>query len=84
MSACGGGRIEPSQAAEPFTTLTWEIEPINAEVSRLTVVHDLTDAPIHASLVSGERLDGGGGGWAFVLSDLKSLLETGRALISEG
>jgi uncharacterized protein YndB with AHSA1/START domain len=74
--------FEPSQAAEPLTTVTWEIEPITDAVCRLTVVHDVTDAPIHASLISGEQLQGAGGGWPFVLSDLKSLLETGSSLMS--
>jgi uncharacterized protein YndB with AHSA1/START domain len=72
--------FEPSQAAEPATKVTWEIEPLADGVCRLTVVHDLTDAPIHASVVSGEHLDDAGGGWPYVLSDLKSLLETGAAL----
>jgi uncharacterized protein YndB with AHSA1/START domain len=72
----------PSQAAEPYTRVTWEIEPLTGGVSRLTVTHDLEGAPVHASLVSGERLEGGGG-WPYVLSDLKSLLETGTALMSE-
>jgi hypothetical protein len=74
--------LEPGQAAEPFTRITWEIEPLVGDTSRLTVIHDLEGAPIHASLVSGERMEGGGG-WPYILSDLKSLLETGTALISE-
>jgi uncharacterized protein YndB with AHSA1/START domain/DNA-binding transcriptional ArsR family regulator len=74
--------LEPGQAAEPFTTITWEIEPLAGDTSRLTVIHDLEGAPIHASLVSGERMEEGGG-WPYVLSDLKSLLETGTALMSE-
>jgi uncharacterized protein YndB with AHSA1/START domain len=74
--------FDPSQAAEPFTRITWEIEALNGGVSRLTVVHDLHDAPVHASLVSGDQLQGGGG-WPYILSDLKSLLETGTALMSE-
>ena len=75
--------FEPSQAAEPLTRITWEIEPLGPEISRLTVTHELDGAPIHLSLVTGETLQGGGG-WPFVLSDLKSLLETGTALMSEG
>ena len=71
--------FEPSQAAEPLTRITWEIEPLNGGVSRLTVVHDLDGAPIHAMLVSGDTLQGGGG-WPWVLSDLKSLLETGKRM----
>jgi uncharacterized protein YndB with AHSA1/START domain len=75
--------FDPSQAAEPLTRVTWEIEPLGPGVSRLTVTHELDGAPIHLSLVTGETLQGGGG-WPFVLSDLKSLLETGTALMSEG
>jgi hypothetical protein len=52
-------------------------------VSRLTVIHDLTNAPIHAALVSGDQLGAAGGGWPFILSDLKSLLETGSSLLDE-
>ena len=74
--------FEPNQAAEPFTRVTWEIEPLGADVSRLTVTHELEDAPIHLSLVTGETLQGGGG-WPYILSDLKSLLETGTAFMSE-
>jgi DNA-binding transcriptional ArsR family regulator/uncharacterized protein YndB with AHSA1/START domain len=75
--------FEPSQAAEPFTRITWEIEALSGGVSRLTVIHDVAGAPIHASLISGEHLESGGGGWPYILSDLKSLLETGTALMSE-
>ena len=75
-------RPEPRPPSR-FTRLTWEIEPLGPEVSRLTVTHELDGAPIHLSLVTGETLQGGGG-WPFILSDLKSLLETGTALMSEG
>jgi uncharacterized protein YndB with AHSA1/START domain len=74
--------FDASQAAEPLTRITYEIESLGSDVSRLTVVHDLTDAPIHAALVTGDVLEGGGG-WPYILSDLKSLLETGTAFISE-
>ena len=36
-------------------------------------------APIHLALVTGDVVQGGGG-WPFILSDLKSLLETGSAM----
>jgi uncharacterized protein YndB with AHSA1/START domain/DNA-binding transcriptional ArsR family regulator len=65
--------------AEPPTRVTWEIEPVGDGVTRLTVVHELDGAPEHARLVSGDEVRAGGG-WPFVLSDLKSLLETGHAL----
>jgi uncharacterized protein YndB with AHSA1/START domain len=73
--------MEAGLAAEGFTRLTYEIEPTNAEVTRLTVTHDLTGAPGQASLVAGElEGTGAGGGWAWVLSGLKTLLETGASL----
>ncbi|MCO6008292.1 metalloregulator ArsR/SmtB family transcription factor [Actinoallomurus purpureus] len=72
--------FEDSQTAEPYTTLTWQIEAIDEHVSRLTVIHDVAGAPIHAALLSGDQLEGAGGGWPFILSDLKTLLETSTAL----
>ncbi|WP_344412034.1 metalloregulator ArsR/SmtB family transcription factor [Pseudonocardia ailaonensis] len=74
--------FEPGQAAEPLTRITWEIEDLPGGLVRLTVVHDVEGAPLHAALVSGETLQGGGG-WPYILSDLKSLLETGTAYMSE-
>jgi hypothetical protein len=55
---------------------------VQSDLTRLTVTHDLTDAPNLAVMTSGQADDqpgGGGGGWPWVLSDLKSLLETGTA-----
>ena len=67
--------------AEGFTRLTYEIEEIDGGATKLTVSHDLTGAPALARMVAGEHESAGaGGGWAWVLSDLKSLLETGAAL----
>lgn len=73
--------FEPATLAEPPTRVTWEIEPIADGVCRLTVTHELDGAPVHARLVSGDIKEAGGG-WPFVLSDLKSLLETGTRLAS--
>jgi len=68
-------------AAERPTRLTYEIQEGENGVSKLTVTHDVAGAPSVAAQVSGALEDAGaGGGWAFVLSDLKSLLETGSAL----
>ena len=73
--------MEASLAAEGFTRLTYEIEPLEGGVTRLTITHDLTDTPVHAGLVAGEMEDtGAGGGWAWVLSGLKTVLETGTSL----
>jgi uncharacterized protein YndB with AHSA1/START domain len=67
--------------AEGFTRLTYEIEEIEGGATKLTVSHDLTSAPELAKMVAGESEEAGaGGGWAWVLSDLKSLLETGAPL----
>jgi len=65
-------------AAEAATRLTFEITPQEGGVCRLTVTHDVTDAPLTAAMVAGE-VENAGGGWSFVLSDLKTLLETGKA-----
>ena len=70
--------MDPSMAAEGFTRLTHEIEPIDGGVVRLTVIHELEGAPQLAHLLAGElESTGAGGGWAWVLSDLKTLLESG-------
>jgi uncharacterized protein YndB with AHSA1/START domain len=76
--------MDPGLAAEGFTRLTYEIEPLEGGATKLTVIHDLTGAPRLADLVSGgQESRGAGGGWAWVLSDLKSLLETGSSFIHD-
>jgi uncharacterized protein YndB with AHSA1/START domain len=60
-------------AGEPHSRVTWEIEPQDGGVTKLTVVHDeLEAAPKTAASVAG--------GWMYVLSGLKTLLETGEPL----
>lgn len=77
--------FDPEIEAEPVGTVTWETAPAqpmmfpDGGVTEVTVTHDLEDAPRTSSIVSGEYADAGGG-WAFVLSDLKTLLETGSSL----
>jgi uncharacterized protein YndB with AHSA1/START domain len=73
--------MDPDSAPEGFTRLTYEIAEGNGGVSKLTVTHELEGAP-RLSLVVGGGLEdtGAGGGWAWVLSDLKSLLETGAPM----
>jgi uncharacterized protein YndB with AHSA1/START domain len=67
-------------AAERPTRVTWEIEEDDGGVTRLTVTHELEGAPVHAAQVaSSARLQQGGGGWSLILSDLKTLLETGSS-----
>ena len=68
-------------AGEQPTRVTWDIEADDGGITRLTVTHELEGAPIHAEQVSTEaKLREGGGGWSWILSDLKTLLETGKSL----
>jgi uncharacterized protein YndB with AHSA1/START domain len=66
--------------AEGFTKVTWEIEQTEAGFTRLTVTHELDGAPGMAAAVSSKFNTEGGGGWNWTLSDLKSLLETGKTM----
>jgi uncharacterized protein YndB with AHSA1/START domain len=74
--------FDDNLAAEAATRLTYEIEPLRHGVSRVTVTHELDGAPLAAAIVGGSVVEAGGG-WAFILSDLKSLLETGSAMPSQ-
>ena len=59
---------------EQPSRVTWEIEPEEGGYCTLTLTHDRLDgAPRTAASVSGR-------GWMFVLSGLKTLLETGSPL----
>jgi uncharacterized protein YndB with AHSA1/START domain len=68
------------QRKEGFTRLTWEIEPTSAGFCRLTLTHEQENAPSMAAATAGKFSERGGGGWNWILSDLKSLLETGKTL----
>jgi uncharacterized protein YndB with AHSA1/START domain len=73
--------MDETMREEGFTRLTHEIQPIEGGVTKLTVVHELEGAPRLAAMLAGQEEDkGAGGGWAWVLSDLKSLLESGAAM----
>ena len=72
--------MDPQMAAEPVTRVTHEIKEGADGVCSLTLIHELDGAPNLAALVSGSLEDqGAGGGHAWVLSDLKTLLETGKS-----
>ena len=68
-------------SAEPHTRLTYEISEGSGDVCTVTITHDVTGAPSVAGMVQGGGDPArGGGGWPWVLSDLKSLLETGKRM----
>lgn len=65
---------DPELAAEEPSRVSWEIEQQDDGTCLLTLVHDrLEAAPKTAESVSGP-------GWMYVLSGLKTLLETGKPL----
>lgn len=70
---------DPELQAEGFKRLTWEIEASPSGITSLTVTHELEGAPKTAAITSG-AIKEAGGGWSFILSDLKTLLETGKNL----
>jgi uncharacterized protein YndB with AHSA1/START domain/DNA-binding transcriptional ArsR family regulator len=60
-------------AAEPRSKVTFDIEPLDGEQVRLTVVHDdLAPGGLLAGMISN--------GWPRVVANLKTLLETGEPL----
>ncbi len=64
---------DPELADEPPSRVTWEIEPGDGGVCKLTVCHDgfETETRTYREVA---------GGWMMVLSGLKTLLETGAPL----
>jgi uncharacterized protein YndB with AHSA1/START domain len=75
--------MEPTAAADDFTTITYEIEALSAGYCALTVTHDCANSPTTFAMVTGSNgapPDQGGGGWPWILSDIKSLLETGSRM----
>jgi uncharacterized protein YndB with AHSA1/START domain len=79
--------MDPQTKDEGFTRLTYDLAE-NDGVTKLTVTHDVTGAPRLGLMTSGhdEEMEsrGGGGGWPWILSDLKTLLETGQAFTRSG
>lgn len=70
--------------AEGFTRMTWEIEADDGGISSLTLTHELENAPKTGEQVASvAHIFQGGGGWTMVLSDLKSLLETGSPMFGK-
>jgi uncharacterized protein YndB with AHSA1/START domain len=60
-------------AAEPPSRVTWQIEVDEQGLTQLTITHDrLDESPHTAEAISG---------WHYILSGLKTLLETGRPMV---
>jgi uncharacterized protein YndB with AHSA1/START domain len=72
--------MDARSVREPATRITHEIREGRDGVCSLTLTHELEGAPQLALIVGGLlESQGAGGGHAWVLSDLKSLLETGKS-----
>ena len=73
--------MDPTMAAETASRLTWELDERPGGLTRLTVMHEFPEGSAAAALMAGRLEDmGAGGGWAWVLSGLKTVLETGERL----
>jgi uncharacterized protein YndB with AHSA1/START domain len=74
--------MDPELEAEGFTRLTYELEPDPARgVTRLTVTHEREGKPKLTLVITGDSIYAGGG-WPWILSDLKTLLETGSPIVA--
>ena len=65
-------------AADAPTRVTWEVEAMPNDVTKLTVIHEDFDG--ETATFKGLA----GGGWAWILSSLKTLLETGEPMPAQG
>ncbi len=75
--------MDPTAAAEGFSEITYEIAQVAENYCSLTITHDCEGKPTLLAMVSGAgdaKPEEGGGGHPWILSDLKSLLETGAAM----
>ncbi|MPZ94331.1 MAG: transcriptional regulator [Propionibacteriales bacterium] len=73
--------MDADVAAEGFSRITHEIREVDGGYCALTLTHELEGCPKLAALTSGSlESTGAGGGHPWILSDLKSLLETGKPL----
>lgn len=63
------------------TRVRWELTEYPSGLTRVVLTHDVTAAPALAAEIGGGGDPGqGGGGWAWSLSGLKTLLETGSPM----
>lgn len=70
---------------EPASRITWEIVEGSSGLTRVTLTHECPQSPKTAADVAGTNgAEDGGGGWPWVLSSLKTLLETGEPMTTAG
>jgi len=64
----------PPMHKDAPTKVTWELAPMGAEVTKVTVIHEefAGETPTYQGLQSG--------GWAWILSNMKTVLETGAPM----
>ena len=67
--------FKPELKAEGYSRCTIEIEPVNGAV-KLAILHEI-DAP------GSKFIEAVSGGWPLILSNLKSLLETGKVVLED-
>jgi uncharacterized protein YndB with AHSA1/START domain len=65
--------FRPELKAEGYSRMTYEIETVGSSV-KLTIVHEI-DKP------DSKLIQAVSNGWPYILSSLKSLLETGESLV---
>jgi uncharacterized protein YndB with AHSA1/START domain len=65
---------DAAMKSEGESIATFELEPLNGKVTKLTLTHTIAVAP------PSKFIEAVSGGWPSILASLKSLLETGRAL----
>jgi uncharacterized protein YndB with AHSA1/START domain len=70
-----GGDID----AEGATHVTFELSEFGEGVTKLRVIHELEGAPLQLEAVTSSDPQMGGG-WSWILNDLKSVVETGKRL----
>ncbi|HLV04427.1 SRPBCC domain-containing protein [uncultured Georgenia sp.] len=69
------------QPDPPTTRVTWELTEYPNGQTKVVLRHDVSAAPEQfAEFDGGGDPEGGGGGWPWSLSGLKTLLETGRPM----
>ena len=67
-------QVNEEMKAEGESVATFELEPINGRVTKLTLTHVIGVAP------PSKFIEGVSSGWPSILASLKSLIETGQAL----